>query len=82
MMPIVIDCEQTVWYDCKKEKNPMSILFVIYLVVGYWAVGVVLYENKIVMHTFGTFFLWKLSLAVFLGVILIPIAILKRIFFR
>lgn len=34
----------------------MSILFVIYLVVGYWAVGVVLYENKIVMHTFGTFF--------------------------
>lgn len=55
-MPIVIDCEQTVWYDCKKEENPMSILFVIYLVVGYWAVGVVLYENKIVMHTFGTFF--------------------------
>lgn len=60
----------------------MSILFIVYLIAGYWAVGVVLYENKIVMHTFGTFFLWKLSLAVFLGVILIPIAILKRIFFR
>lgn len=60
----------------------MSILFIVYLIAGYWAVGVVLYKNKIVMHTFGTFFLWKLSLAVFLGVILIPIAILKRIFFR
>lgn len=60
----------------------MSILFIVYLIAGYWAVGVVLYENKIVMHTFGTFFLWKLSLAVFLSVILIPIAILKRIFFR
>ena len=56
------------------------LLFIVYLALSYWAVGVVLYENKIVVHTFGAFFLKKMCLGLFLGIILIPIAIFKKLF--
>ncbi|MGM9652284.1 MAG: hypothetical protein ACI3XP_01460 [Eubacteriales bacterium] len=58
----------------------MEILFIIYVIAGYWAAGVVIYENKIVVHAFGQLFMQKLVCGIFLGVILIPIAILKRLF--
>lgn len=60
----------------------MVLLEILYVIAGYWAAGVVLYENKIVIHSFGMLFLQKLCLGIFLGLILIPIAILKRIFVR
>lgn len=60
----------------------MELLLIIYLIAGYWAAGVVLYENKIVIHSFGGLFLQKVTLGMILGFILIPIAILKRLFFR
>jgi len=57
-------------------------LVILYAVLGYWAAGVVVYENKIVFHRLGELFFQKLMLGVIFGWILIPIAILKRIFFR
>lgn len=60
----------------------MEFWFLIYLVVGYWAAGVVFYENKIVFHTFGALFFRKLLIAMALGFIVIPIAILKRLLFK
>lgn len=55
------------------------VLVIIYLVVAYWAAGVVIYENKIVVHSFGQLFLQKLIWGMFLGFILIPVAIIKRL---
>lgn len=61
----------------------MVILFLIYLVIGYWAVNKVFYENKVVIYSDGfALFEKKLVYAVFLGWILIPIAIIKKIFQR
>ncbi len=59
-----------------------TLILLVYLALGYWAAGVVFYENKIVFHTFGALFLRKLCLGLFLGIVIIPIAVLKRLFFR
>ena len=59
----------------------MTILFIIYAALGYWAAGVVFYNDKIVVQTMlGQLFITKLTLGIFLGIIIIPIAIIKRIF--
>lgn len=55
------------------------MLFLIYVIAGYWAAGVVLYEGKIVFYSFGQLFMQKLIWGAILGFILIPIAIGKRI---
>lgn len=60
----------------------MTLLFIIYAVLGYWAAGVLFYENKIVVHAFGMLFVQKLCLGMFLGIIIIPIAIIKRVIFK
>lgn len=57
----------------------MRLLFFIYVALGYWAAGVVFYENRVVIHTFGALLFRKLCIAIFLGFIIIPIAILKRL---
>lgn len=58
-----------------------AILMVIYICVGYWAVNVVFYENKIVVYSSaGQLFVKKFGIALFFGWILIPIAILKKSF--
>ena len=59
-----------------------TIILLVYLALGYWAAGVLFYENKIVIHTFGALFLRKLILGMFLGIIIIPIALLKRLVFK
>lgn len=56
-----------------------AILVLAYIAVGYWAAGVVCFENKIVIHSFGGLLATKFMLGLLLGVILIPIAIIKRI---
>ena len=63
-----------------KGERDMPLL--IYLVLGYWAAGVVFYEGKVVIHTFGALFLRKMCLGLILGIVLIPIAILKKLFGR
>ena len=55
------------------------ILLIIYILLSYWAAGVVIYENKIVVHKFGMYFISKLCYGLFLGVFLIPIAIIKKL---
>lgn len=57
----------------------MSILGIAYLVAGYWAAGVMFYEGKVVIHSFGALFMQKVMLGAILGIVLIPAAIVKRI---
>lgn len=54
-------------------------MFILYLILGYWATGVTIYANKIVIHTFGQLFLQRLIWGMLLGWILIPWAIIKKI---
>lgn len=58
----------------------MELLIIVYVILAYWAAGVVIYENKVVVHKFGMFFIQKLCVGLFLGIFLIPIAIIKKIF--
>ena len=60
----------------------MELLFILYAIAGYWAAGVIFYENKIVIHAFGQLFLKKLALGIFLGIVIIPAAIIKRLLFK
>lgn len=57
-----------------------NMLLLIYVVVGYWAVGQTIYANKIRVGSWDKLFLGRLILAVFLGFILIPVAIVKCFF--
>lgn len=54
-------------------------MLIIYLIAGYWAAGVVFFENKVVIHSFGQLFLQKVILGFLLGIVIIPIAVIKRI---
>lgn len=56
----------------------MAIVFILYLFAGYWAAGVVLFEGKIIIHSFGALFMQKLALGLIGGIVLIPIALIKR----
>ena len=47
----------------------MELLFLVYVVLGYWAAGVIFFENKVVIHTFGALFMQKMCLGCFLGII-------------
>lgn len=59
----------------------MTILFIIYAALGYWAAGVVFYNNKVVVQTaLGQLFMTKLVIGIFLGIFIIPVAAIKRIF--
>ena len=62
-------------------EETMTILFIIYAIVGYWAAGVVFYNNKFVVQTMlGQLFMTKLVIGILLGIVIIPVAIIKRIF--
>ena len=55
------------------------MLFIIYAALGFWASGVVLYENKIIITTSSELFTRKLVYGILFGWLFIPIAIIKRI---
>ncbi len=55
----------------------VKILFIAYAVLSYWAAGVVIYSNKLVIYRFGMYFIQRLCYGLFLGIFLIPIAIIK-----
>lgn len=55
------------------------MLYIIYAALGYWAAGVVLYENKIIITTSSNLFTRKLIYGILLGWLFIPIAIIKRL---
>ena len=53
-----------------------TILLIIYIAAGYWAVNQTFYYNKIVIYRFGETFPIKLLLGFLVGWLLIPVAIL------
>lgn len=56
-----------------------SILFILYVVLGYWAVGKTIYANKIRIGTTKDLFLTRCILGILLGMVLIPIAIIRKV---
>ena len=57
----------------------MSILFLVYIALGWWAANRTIYANKITFGTWNAIFLQKFMVAFFLGWLLIPIAIIKTL---
>ncbi len=56
-------------------------LLLAYFIAGYWAVGQTIYANKVVFYSSGLyFFMKKLLLGIGLGWILIPVAVIKKLF--
>lgn len=55
------------------------ILLAIYLCAGYWATGKTIYANKIMIGTWNGIFLRRFTMGAILGVVLIPIAIIKSV---
>ena len=58
------------------------IIFIVYVALGYWAVGKTIYANKIQICSLKDIFLTRFCMGVLLGWILIPVAIIKSIFFK
>lgn len=55
-------------------------VFIVYSALAYWAAGQMIYANKIQIGTMKNIFLNRLVVGILLGVILIPVAILKKLF--
>lgn len=55
---------------------------ILYMILGYWAVGKTIYRNKVVVTTMHNWFFTKLIYGLFLGIILIPWAIILEVFDR
>ena len=58
------------------------IIFIVYGALGYWAVGKTIYANKIQIGSLKDIFLTRFCMGVLLGWILIPVAIIKSVFFK
>lgn len=56
------------------------VLVIAYAVLSYWAAGQTIYANKIRIGTFNNLFLSRLIVGCLLGIVLIPIAIIRKIF--
>ena len=61
-------------------KKMEMVVFIVYCVLSYWAVGQTIYANKIQIGSMKDIFLTRFVLGVLLGMILIPVAILKKLF--
>ena len=55
-----------------------AVLVIVYLVAAYWAAGQTIYANSIRIGTAKDLFLTRLIVGCLLGIILIPIAIIKN----
>ena len=58
----------------------MDILWIMYMILGYWATGRTIYRNKILIGTANNIFLRRLIYGFLFGSILIPIAIIGLVF--
>ncbi len=52
------------------------------MILGYWAVGKTIYANKIRIGTYTNLVTQRIVTGFLFGFILIPIALIKVIFFR
>ena len=55
------------------------VVFFFFFFFFYWAVGQTIYANKIQIGSMKDIFLTRFVLGVLLGLILIPVAILKKL---
>lgn len=55
----------------------MEILFIIYMIAGYWATGKTIYANSVLIGTSTSIFMRRMCMGVILGWILIPVALIK-----
>ena len=60
-------------------KKMEMVVFIVYCVLSYWAVWQTIYANKIQIGSMKDVFLTRFVLGVLLGLILIPVAILKKL---
>lgn len=58
------------------------MLVFVYMILGYWAAGRTIYKNYIMFGSFTSIFMRKAIAGLFLGWLLIPIAIISLIFGR
>lgn len=65
----------------ERGDNLDGILIIVYIIAAWWAYGVV-FENYIRVGTFSNLFLSKLIVSALAGIILIPIAIIKKMIRR
>lgn len=57
----------------------MTILFIAYVVLGYWSVGQTIWRNRIIIEfEFGAAFIQRLTWGCLFGWILIPAAFVIR----
>lgn len=56
------------------------LFIILYIVLGYWAVGRTIYANKVVIYSGDKFFWQKLTWGMLFGWALIPWALLKMLF--
>lgn len=54
-----------------------TVIIIAYAVLGYWAAGQTVYANKIRVGTWNDLFFTRLVVGLFLGFILIPVALIK-----
>ena len=57
-----------------------NILLLVYIALGYWACGKTIYANKIRIGTASKLFISRCILGLFLGWILIPVALIRVVF--
>lgn len=58
----------------------MVLLLVLYIALGYWAAGKVVYRNYIMIGSPSSIFTRKLTTGILLGWALIPIALIMGLF--
>ena len=56
-----------------------TIFVILYVLLSYWAIGQTLYVNYIRIGTVSGLFIKRFILGCLLGIILIPIAVIKKI---
>lgn len=56
------------------------MLIFIYMILGYWAAGRTIFKNYVLIGSFTTIFMRKVIAGLFLGWILIPVALISLIF--
>lgn len=55
----------------------MSLWAVLYLIAAYWAAGKTIYAGKVRMGSLSGLFIQRITVGFLLGIVLIPLAILK-----
>lgn len=58
------------------------VLFLIYVVLGYWATGRTIYANKVLIGSSNAIMAKKMGMGIAFGWALIPVAVFRLIFHR